>query len=66
MESLCRAIVAVLLVSSLMTPASAEIGAPKRSYESCTDLARQRGFVPPDRHGAMKHFVMACMRGRQS
>ncbi|SNS35648.1 hypothetical protein SAMN05216374_0956 [Tardiphaga sp. OK246] len=41
--------------------------APKqqRTYEACTQMADQRGFMAAEKYGGRKRFVNRCMRGAQ-
>jgi hypothetical protein len=60
-------IAAVLCMAMAFAPAARAAAAKPaaRSYESCTQLADQRGFMANERGPGRKRFVRACMRGAQ-
>jgi hypothetical protein len=61
-----------ILVSSILAILASSITAvsagPKRSRESCMQLARERGFTGGDRaaNQVFRNFVIACMQGKQN
>jgi hypothetical protein len=59
----------VLFAVSIEAADAATPKTPKRSLESCRQLARERGFSK-QRGGlnvvAMRTFVVACMQGKQN
>ncbi|MET0970486.1 MAG: hypothetical protein ABWY18_14895 [Tardiphaga sp.] len=59
------AAVVCLAVGLTYSAQAAAAKPPVRSYESCSELADQRGFMANERRGARKRFVRACMRGTQ-
>ncbi|WPO43398.1 hypothetical protein [Tardiphaga sp. 42S5] len=64
MKRFAIAALPVLLIGVLVSSASAGQG-QARSYESCTQLADQRGFMVSERGSTRKTFVERCMRGNQ-
>ena len=60
------AVAFVLAVVGLAAvPANAAPKAPKRSFESCSDMATQRGFSAQERGGVKRRFIAQCMSGKQ-
>jgi hypothetical protein len=56
-------------IASILVPAYAQ-AAPKqarqqRSYESCSQMADQRGMMASEKYGGRKRFVNRCMKGLQ-
>lgn len=59
----------VLIIAFALAATAADAAPkPKRSFESCSDLAQQRGFTGGNTVNirAKRDFIRGCMSGKQS
>lgn len=62
-------VIALIPTASLAAKKAAKAAATPRSFNSCVELARSRGFTQSDMmestKPALRKFIVDCMSGRQ-
>jgi hypothetical protein len=68
MKIVLSAILTLSILAIFASSITVANAGPKRSRESCMQLARERGFTSGDRaaNQVFRNFVIACMQGKQN